>query len=248
MAHFYKADGTLVDKVENKSKGGWRDTTVTDARKLGLYPSVTTVLDILRKPMLETWKTRTALEALFSGQASTVDEAIEMQESVGRLAAQLGTAIHAGIEARLAKHLDTTEHFTKKRVEPVVNAFIEWMDVVGLECEEAEGTVVDTAYGLAGTFDLKGTLNGAPILGDFKTQDFDRVQDARFYEPEYPLQLAGYDDLLKGDDWTQRKRMSFVISRTTPGLVATKEWTDTERWDKAWQDIFSLWKGIKSFG
>lgn len=56
-AHWYRPDGTSCHTVPNKSKPGEsRATSLTDARKLGLLPSVTTILDILDKPQLTDWK------------------------------------------------------------------------------------------------------------------------------------------------------------------------------------------------
>lgn len=55
-SHWYRADGTSCHEVLNKSNGGKRATNLTDARKLGLLPSVTTILDILDKPQLNDWK------------------------------------------------------------------------------------------------------------------------------------------------------------------------------------------------
>lgn len=56
-AHWYRPDGTSCHTVPNKSKPGEsRATSLTDARKLGLLPSVTTILDLLDKPQLTDWK------------------------------------------------------------------------------------------------------------------------------------------------------------------------------------------------
>lgn len=56
-SHWYTAKGDSCHEVPNKSKpGASRSTTLTDARKLGLFPSVTTILDLLDKPQLTDWK------------------------------------------------------------------------------------------------------------------------------------------------------------------------------------------------
>lgn len=56
-SHWYTAKGDSCHEVPNKSKPGTsRSTTLTDARKLGLFPSVTTILALLDKPQLTDWK------------------------------------------------------------------------------------------------------------------------------------------------------------------------------------------------
>ena len=54
--HWYDRDGKAVFEVPKAKGGGMRATTIADARKLGLYPSVTTVLGVLDKPQLTDWK------------------------------------------------------------------------------------------------------------------------------------------------------------------------------------------------
>lgn len=55
--HWYKPNGEACHEVPAKSKPGtMRATTLADARKMGLLPSVTTVLDLLDKPNLTDWK------------------------------------------------------------------------------------------------------------------------------------------------------------------------------------------------
>lgn len=56
-SHWYDVTGKACHTVPNKSKPGEsRATSLTDARKLGLLPSVTTILDLLDKPQLTDWK------------------------------------------------------------------------------------------------------------------------------------------------------------------------------------------------
>ena len=64
--HWYNDIGEPVYSVENVTKGGLRPTTLRDAKKLNLVPSVTTVMDVLRKPALEIWKENQVLESALS--------------------------------------------------------------------------------------------------------------------------------------------------------------------------------------
>ena len=52
--HWYRRDGEPLHSVPSV-KGDPRPTTLRDARKLGLLPSVTNVLGVIAKPELTAW-------------------------------------------------------------------------------------------------------------------------------------------------------------------------------------------------
>src|SRR4249920_3822306 len=104
-AHFYNYNGDAVFEVPNASKGGMRPTTIADARKLGLLPSVSTIFEVLAKPELDDWKARQVTMAAFMKQPKPgetpeayhgriMQEADKPRDS----AADLGTCIHKAIE------------------------------------------------------------------------------------------------------------------------------------------------------
>ena len=63
-AHWYRRDGEPLHSVPS-AKGDPRPTTLRDARKLSLLPSVTNVLGVINKPELVEWKmTQAVLAAL----------------------------------------------------------------------------------------------------------------------------------------------------------------------------------------
>ena len=55
--HWYDRAGKPCYQ-QTTAKGALRGTDLRDARKQGLVPSVTTVLSVLAKPALETWKVK----------------------------------------------------------------------------------------------------------------------------------------------------------------------------------------------
>ena len=55
--HWYSRTGEPMHWVKRASGEGTRPTTLADARKLDLLPSVTTILRTLDKPPLNRWKT-----------------------------------------------------------------------------------------------------------------------------------------------------------------------------------------------
>ena len=80
-----------------------RKTTLADARKLGLVPSVTTILKVLAAPALESWKIEQACLALLTSprQADERDDAFvkrilqtdRVQDQEAAAAAERGTEI-----------------------------------------------------------------------------------------------------------------------------------------------------------
>ena len=60
--HWYQPDGTPVYEVPAKD-GHMRPATLRDARKLGLYPGVSSILDQIVKPGLQAWRETQVLMA-----------------------------------------------------------------------------------------------------------------------------------------------------------------------------------------
>ena len=102
--HWYDREGSPAYTIIG-ANGKERNTTLRDAKKEGLVPSVTTVLNIVAKPSLENWKINKALEAsieLQQGEQESNDDFIyrckTAQRDIGQSAAAQGTKIHALIE------------------------------------------------------------------------------------------------------------------------------------------------------
>ncbi len=120
-AHWYTKQGAPMYEVEAKN-GNMRPTTLADARKLDLVPSVTTILACAAKPGLEAWKARQILEAALTlpmQQGESLDDyatrVIEDSKAQGRKAAERGTDLHAAIEGFIRGNYDPTwyEHCAK---------------------------------------------------------------------------------------------------------------------------------------
>lgn len=102
MSHWYDiATGAPRYQVPNKSTGGMRDTTLRDARQLGLVPSVTTILQEANKPALINWMIDQALMAALTlprNEGESLDDFIgrakedSKQQAIN--AAARGTEIH----------------------------------------------------------------------------------------------------------------------------------------------------------
>ena len=102
--HWYAADGSPAYKIIGKN-GKERNTTVRDARKLGLVPSVTTILGIIAKPGLNTWLQQQVLLAALTlpriageSEENWLERVISDSKSTGRDAMDRGTQMHGVLE------------------------------------------------------------------------------------------------------------------------------------------------------
>jgi len=131
-------------------------------------PSVTTILSLLNKPALNDW--RAAL-----GKKRT--------EEITRLAADFGSAVHAGIEAVCSE--GQVPHYTHPRLKAAIDNFQLWADKNVRRWIVFEKAVYHDDLGYAGTIDAIAELHsGKIVLVDFKTSKKIRW--------EYYLQTVAY--------------------------------------------------------
>lgn len=255
-SHWYAWDGekfTSAHDVPNKSKPGEvRKTTLGDAKKLGLFPSVTNVLAIMSKPELERWKIQTAIEAsltlpLQPGEPLDrfADRVVADMDTQSEKAREFGTAIHEWIIAFLMG----TETPAPELAEWTAG-FREWAltnveSVIGVE-----QTVGNLAEGYAGRLDLQAYIvgHGRSVL-DTKTQGIkpnDKGERKPNFYKEFPLQLAAYGGCVR-QKGALPSLLTLVIDSGSPGPVHLKAWENGERHKAAWDHAFALWKYQKDY-
>ncbi|NBW23213.1 MAG: hypothetical protein EBR82_86240 [Caulobacteraceae bacterium] len=105
--HWYAADGTPAHVIVG-ANGKERPTTVSDARKLKLYPSVTSCLGVMAKPNLVNWQIEMALTAALTMQKKEDEDlsafakrAYQESKEITAKAAKFGTEMHEHMEAIL---------------------------------------------------------------------------------------------------------------------------------------------------
>ena len=101
----YHPDGRSCHTVLKKDGSGERATTLADARKLGLLPSVTSILSIKAKPGLDAWKLEQAILSSLTlprgGEETTdafVRRVVTDMDQQSTQAAAWGTRIHEECE------------------------------------------------------------------------------------------------------------------------------------------------------
>jgi hypothetical protein len=189
--HWYTKDGTPAYTTIGKT--GERPTTLRDARKEGLLPSVTTIINLLSKAGLDTWKQQQVLLAALTlprGLKETEDEWLKrvMQDSkaAGREAAERGTAIHAVIQG-----------YFEQMYLPEKPAYLDAIDSTLNNAFGNQPWLSERSFGHALGFGGKCDLMAKPINGqgtgfivDFKTKDTDLDKVDVYFEHE--MQLAAY--------------------------------------------------------
>lgn len=175
MSHFYDKHGKPVFEVQCKN-GKMRKTNIADARKLDLFPSVTTVLGILAAPELEQWKQNRIIKACkslpyhlytdtkTSYQDAIVEEAFKKSET----AKDFGDLLHKWIaDTMLGTNLHLTYTDIPEATKTAVKSELSCVKrIIGVET-----TVIDTDLGVAGSYDMFCELqDGRTCLYDYKNQ------------------------------------------------------------------------------
>lgn len=251
-AHWYTALGEPMYMVPRADGQGMRATTVTDAKKYDLRPSVTGILGVIEKPALASWKaTQYVLSALTLPklpQESQDDFARRvvkdaMVESYN--AADFGTTIHALAEGYLENTLPETVSIVERMF---LDGFMEWATIHQVEAMGTEISFATEDYG--GRCDFLGLVSPASIVskttGDrvwvkcscgcnewnqFNFEPRLVVADWKTEKtvPDKPFRF--YNDwgpqlagYRRGLDEPHASLMSVAISSTEPGRVGSKIW------------------------
>ncbi len=227
--HWYKEDGTPCYTVKAKD-GSDRPTTLRDAKKLSLKPSVTTIMKLLAKPGLDQWKQeQMLLSALtlprLSGEdeKSWINRIVHDSKETARAAAERGTRIHESVERHFlgldCEYPDLARK-TKEAIEEYFGVH-EWQTEVSFAHD-----------GYAGKVDLFAPW----IVLDVKTKEFTLGDKLPEYD-EHCMQLEAYAHGLRMPG--SRTANVFV---SPSGDVAIKEWTQDQK-ERGWK-MFQLLKEL----
>jgi len=242
-SHWYHRDGTPCHEVTAKSTGLPRPTTVKDARKLGLVPSVTNILNMKSKPALNTWLQDNAIRAALATPQNPGEpdeqwhsRIAEEAGRIGKEAAEWGTLLHSHLETYLTtgamtgpgdilEYLRGAETWLRDNIETTI---------------QAEQSVVGD-LGYAGRLDLYAMLkDGRRAVIDFKSQKLVGKRAPGFYK-EWSMQLAAYGDCLREEGEPLPALISVIIPSDAPGPVFIKEWDNGVDALDAFHSCFRLW-------
>jgi hypothetical protein len=181
--HWYDKDGNPQYTIIG-ANGKERDTDLRDARKLGLVPSVTTILKVAAAPALDIWKQQQLLKAV--AEVPRLDEEPEKEwfsrivktsKEAGDKHMDRGTSMHNEIEDYFNKRQREYPDFAKETYFAVVKEF------------GSQNWITEKSFAADG-FGGKVDLHCEDIVIDFKTKEVvDEKTDA--YD-EQLMQLAAY--------------------------------------------------------
>lgn len=199
---------------------GQRATTLRDARTRDLVPSVTTILNVCAKPALIQWMQRQVLLSALTltrldGETdeSFINRVLVDSKELAKAAADAGTLIHNSIEdfwvgRTLSGHF---EHVKATN------------DLLRETFGEQEW-IAERSFGHELGFGGKCDLHCPTAVVDIKTKEFGPDDKVDGYD-EHLMQLAAYRI---GLGLTQARCANIFVSRTHPGTVYLKEWTEEE--------------------
>lgn len=233
--HWYAKDGSCAYEVIGKN-GKRRNTTLRDAKKLGLYPSVTGIIRCAAAPGLENWKLKNMLlaaltlprhddESLDQYAERVIKDANEQSNS----ARDLGTEIHGAIEKFFEGYYDGIHLQTCEAVDKAL------YDHFGVRDWKSEKSFAN-ALGFGGKVDLHST----DIVADFKTKAFTKDKLPEAYD-EHSLQLAAYR---AGLGIPEARGSIVFVSTAEPGLIHIVDISEEEMkrgWDM-FKSLLSYWQ------
>ena len=233
--HWYDRTGGPAYTVKAKD-GTERPTTLRDARKLDLVPSVTTIIRCAAAPGLENWKAQQVLlAALTTTRREDEQEAAYLQRIMddsreqAKKAAERGTAIHAAIQGYFEGNPAPAEFWP--HVEATDKAVTGWGAKVNNMGWTPEASF-SHPLGFGGKVDISH-LTGL-FIADFKTKEFAEDNRLKTWD-EHAMQLAAYREGLG----LPAARCAIVyVSVSNPGLAKLIEIPE--------QDLVRGWDCFKS--
>jgi hypothetical protein len=232
-----------MHKVPNKTKGGLRHTRITDARKMNLFPSVTTILKLEHKEALVNWLVNQAyLQAMTTPAkpGESIDDYIKRCKQAERddldKMAKKGGDIHNAIEHLFKGHRVVGPHRdTALAVQNLV------FELTG----KTRGFIAEKRFsspaGYGGMIDLHH-LDGDGFIIDYKSKDFtEETADKRMHWNDQLMQLSAY---ARGIQRPMATLINIYVSRQVPGLVRHHVWSqeDSDRAYAEFECLLELWK------
>ena len=251
--HWYDQEGRPQYTIKG-ANGKIRNTTLRDARKMKLVPSVTTVEKVIAAPQLTNWMVDQAIMAAMTcprPDGMTDEEYVKLVKDDSReqakQAAELGSSIHGAIELYL-----TTGKYPEEYRPHVEATWDIMLALAGYETDEdpegqqwyAEQSFTHKVLGFGGKVDAIYTM-GDGIVADFKTKAFDHDSLPRGWD-NHARQLAAYR---QGLNMPKAKCYNIFISTSVPGLVHVHEWKEEEirKGGEQFVAALGLWKALKGY-
>lgn len=214
-SHWYRADATPQHNADLRT-----------ARKHGLFPSVTSIIKMWPKPMLDVYKIEQAIMSACTcprlpgeTDGSWVKRVMTDAEEHSRKAADIGTDLHDCLRIRAMEN-DWPIDPKYEKWEPWKEPFEDFFKSNVEQVKIAETAFTNVMGGFAGTVDLAGLDHEQQFtIWDFKTREWEEGDSPRPY-PEYLMQLVAYGQFF-GPPPT---RYVTVMAHRTRPEIETHHW------------------------
>lgn len=256
MGHWYEKEGSPCHRLPYADPSrGMRDTTLRDARKLGLSPSVSTITRMIPAPTLTKWIADQAVLSALTlkmGKQETEEAFLKRLAKDGKKtateAADHGTAIHANIQKFLLGQDIKESIKINDRNYPVLSATMNFMDYWKeneYELVSCEKTFCHKS-GYGGTVDIVAKKKEQHFVLDMKTKETRLGKEVIGYK-ENGCQLVAYRNGLALP--TDTRLINLFISRNDSNFkVQEKEWTfEAEELLELFEGCFTFWKLVNKF-
>ena len=243
--HWYDAEGRSAHVILGKN-GKERNTTVSDARKIGLLPSVTSIIGILDKPQLTSWKIEQAIMSSLT-LPKEEDETLETyarrvvkdsKESTTK-AAEHGTKMHEQAENILMGRAVCKDEY----LQPYIATFKKWADENVEKTYWCEKALVGAGY--AGRCDAYVKLKG---IGDAIVDLKNRKVNPK-YEPFYDTDCAQIFAYLSASENPKAAGVSIVLASNDSSKIMTRVWEKDELYQAgiAFCAMQKVWAWVKGY-
>lgn len=238
--HWYTRNGETAYEVKG-ANGNMRPTTLRDARKLNLVPSVTSIIKCAAAPGLELWKAKQLMMAALTLPRNVGESEDDWLKRVqqdskeqARKAAARGTEIHAAIQGYFENGS------WELGMEPYIEGIAVALKPIGTQKWAPE---VSFAHGLG--FGGKVDLSSPEWVIDFKTKEFAKDAQLDTYD-EHAMQLAAYR---VGLDLPKARCAIVYVSVTEPGYARLIEIEQPKLYDgwEMFQGLLAYWKAKNKY-
>ena len=164
--------------------------------------SVTTVLNVIRKPGLEFWRGK---------------HGNDMADNILHEAGDLGSYVHDLCEM-VSRGEPWEERSPNADIWCMVNAYAEWLSANVRDVVSVEKVVANEVYRYAGRLDIEARLRGdrSNTVIDIKT--------GKTVYPDTALQLSAYVEALAREGKKPKRRLVIHLDKNNPGKLTPKEY------------------------
>lgn len=255
-AHWYTREGKAMHTVPNADGDGTRPTHLGDARKYGLFPSVSAILQILDKPGLDKWKREQVAKAALALKRDKkesdeyfIDRILIESNKKVKVAGDFGTAVHGEMERYFAAKLSGTEFAPNATTFAHTAPAIQFLEDKKIVPVANEIVLVNHEHGFGGTSDLPCIMNGRlPGVVDYKTKI---TKPGEPIEPfaDQAMQIAAYGATYWKEQFLRCWGLNLFMSSTEVGRTEAAAYSATQlaaEWE-VFKMLCAIWRHINQY-